>query len=293
MPSSYYDDVQRRIKIFRDTENLCWADSDLTGSIKETIARTKVYPPNQEPFYMPVHYMQAGISVTNERTLAAAARLHKKYPKCHIAVLNFASATNPGGGVKSGSAAQEESLCRCSTLYDCLNTSDLRFDFYKMHRRQNDLRYTDTCIYTPDVTVFKTDTRFPELMDEQDWFKVDVITCAAPNLRKIPYNRMNPGKGTALTLSDDELYLIHYNRAWQIARIAEENEAEILILGAFGCGAFNNNPKVVASVYRDLLHHIDGAFVEICFAVYCPPTDMTNYRVFKQVLKDQLHYCLP
>lgn len=292
MPN-YYDDVQRRIDIFEDTENLCWADSDLTDSIKGTIARTKVYPPAQEPFYMPVKYMQAGISVTNERTLAAAARLHRKYPKCHIAVLNFASATNPGGGVKSGSAAQEESLCRCSTLYDCLNTSDLRFQFYKMHRRQNDLRYTDTCIYTPDVTIFKTDTRFPELMDEKDWFKVDVITCAAPNLRKIPYNRMNPGKGTTLTLSDDELYQIHRSRAQQIARIAEENEAEILILGAFGCGAFQNNPRVVARVYNDLLHHIDGAFVEICFAVYCPPTDMTNYRVFKQVLKDQIHYCLP
>ena len=46
-------------------------------------------------------------------------------------------------------------------------------------------------IYTPGVTVFKTDTSNPKLLDEKDWYDVDVITCAAPNLRERPSNRFN------------------------------------------------------------------------------------------------------
>ncbi len=293
MPRSYYDDTDRRIAIFEDTMEMCWDNPRLSDSIDETIARTKVYTPGKSSFTLLAKYPQASISLTEERTIAAAARLHRKHPESRIAVLNFASATTPGGGVKSGSAAQEESLCRCTTLYQCLNTDDLERRFYRMHQKQNNLRYTDTCIYCPDVIAFKTDTRFPELLAEEDWFKLDVITCAAPNLRKVPYNRMNPGKGRAITLHDDELLQIHLKRGRQIAEVAEKNDADILILGAFGCGAFQNNPRVVAQAYEGLLPEIGRAFREICFAVYCPPTDMTNYQVFKQVLKDQLHYCLP
>ncbi len=106
-------------------------------------------------------------------------RIIKGTSKDIVCVLNFASATNPGGGVKNGSAAQEESLCRCSTLYPTLKTRVLWDSFYSYHRQAESVLYSDACIYTPDIIVFKTDTEEPEMMEEKDWFKTDVITCAA------------------------------------------------------------------------------------------------------------------
>ena len=92
------------------------------------------------------------------------------------------------GGVKRGSNAQEECLCRCSGLYVCSSTQTMWDGFYS-HRQAHNPIYNDDIIYTPAVTVFKTDTEQPEIMDASDWYNVDVITCAAPNLRvKNNYN---------------------------------------------------------------------------------------------------------
>ncbi|MDD6098256.1 MAG: TIGR02452 family protein [Oscillospiraceae bacterium] len=281
-----YHDAERRAAIFEDTMDMCWDNPVLSDAIDDTVERTVLYGADTPLKDVKGGFAETKINVTDERSLAAAQRLHGEYPDSRIAVLNFASATNPGGGVKSGSSAQEESICRCSTLYQCLDTNSLIRQFYGMHRKRSDVRYTDTCIYTPDIIAFKSDTMFPELMNESDWFKVDIITCAAPNLRKIPYNRMNPGKGKAISLSDDELLEIHIKRGRHILSAAIENGAEIMVLGAFGCGAFANNPDVVAKAYKKLLTEYAGCFRAVCFAVYCPPYDMTNYRIFSEILGD-------
>ena len=86
-------------------------------------------------------------------------------------------ASNPGGGVERGANAQEECLCRCSGLFKCLNAPDAWSGFYMAHRAEHNPIHNDDIIYTPDVLVFKSDTVKPELMDEADWYTVDVITC--------------------------------------------------------------------------------------------------------------------
>ncbi len=77
-------------------------------------------------------------------------------------MLNFASATNPGGGVVKGSSAQEECLCRCSVLYPCLDTRKMWAKFCDPHRQAGDPLYNDDCIYTPRVRVIKSDVQFSE-----------------------------------------------------------------------------------------------------------------------------------
>lgn len=131
------------------------------------------------------------VIVTKKRTFEAA----EAYKNQHVAVHNFASASNPGGGVTKGANAQEECLCRCSGLYFCLNTPAMWDGFYKPHRDAHDPIHNDDTIYTQRVTVFKTDTATPQLLPEAEWYDVDVITCAAPNLRNQPSNRYNSGDG--------------------------------------------------------------------------------------------------
>jgi uncharacterized protein (TIGR02452 family) len=125
------------------------------------------------------------------------------------------------------------------------------------------------------------------MYQESDWFRVDVITCAAPNLREVPANSFNKDEGEPVMLSDDELYKVHYKRAIKIMEVAAANDIEVLILGAFGCGAFRNNPKVVARAYKDAVKHFRHAFKEIEFAVYCPPKDPTNYNEFMAAFNRQ------
>ena len=92
-------------------------------------------------------------TVSKDRTFATAMKLRKENPDARIAVHNFASATNPGGGVTRGSRAQEECLCRCSTLYHTLNVKNLWDEYYGFHRSLHNVCYTDACIYTPDIYI--------------------------------------------------------------------------------------------------------------------------------------------
>ena len=181
-------------------------------------------------------------------------------------MLNFASAKNPGGGVTRGSSAQEEALCRCSTLYPCLLGDELWQKYYKMHRDRHDVTYTDACIYTPDVLVIKTDTDAPERLPENKMQAVDVITCAAPNLRERPSNAMNPGAGSPVRLSRQDIYSLHTQRARKILSVAALHDGDVLILGAFGCGALSNPPQVVAPAYRAGLQDFAHAFCAVEFA---------------------------
>lgn len=202
------------------------------------------------------------------------------------AVHNFASASNPGGGVVRGASAQEECLCRCSGLYFNLNTKQMWDGFYNPHRNAHDPIHNDDIIYTPKVIVFKTDTASPRLMPETDWYDVDVITCAAPNLRENPSNVFNHGDGNQRAkVSDTELLAIHEKRLRRILDVAVMEGEEVVILGAFGCGAFKNSPNVAALAAKNVVKDYLKAFKVIEFAVYCSPTDDHNYKTFDRVLK--------
>ncbi len=281
-----HNQAEELIRIFQDTRDWYEQDPELRKRVEASIAGTVLYPAGTAPAPGAARLSRPmSVSVSRRRTLEAALFRLRESPGAKVAVLNFASATNPGGGVTRGSSAQEEAICRCSTLYPALDTPGLWQKFYKFHRDRRDTRYTDACIYTPGVTVVKTDTDRPERMNREDWRQVDVITCAAPNLRERPYNTMNPGQGSALKLSDAELLELHKVRGKKILQAAAAHGADTVILGAFGCGAFRNPPEVVARAYRELLDQFDGYFRQVEFAVYCTPRDSRNYDAFRAVMR--------
>lgn len=219
------------------------------------------------------------IIVSQKRSFEAA----KDYKGKRIAVLNFASATNPGGGVLRGSSAQEECLCRTSTLYPCLNTKENWDSFYTPHRNAKNALNNNDIIYTPMVKVFMTDTANPQYMEKEDWYNVNVITCAAPNLRDNPSNPYNPDNGSKIEVSDNELLKLHIERFSRILEVAALKNNQVVILGAFGCGAFLNPPEVVARAANIAIEKYKNNFDVIEFAVYCG-RDNKNYKVFNDIL---------
>lgn len=278
--------VYELIAIFEDTKNLYSKNEYLKNAIAETCKSQEFIPDNASDDKSDIFNIASAeidkttkITVTKNRTMEAARKYVEQGKK--TAVLNFASATTPGGGVTRGSSAQEECLCRVSTLYPCLTTKDMWEKFYAPHRSgSSNALYNDDIIYSKDIVVFKDDDY--DFISKDNWFKVDVITCAAPNLREKPGNSFNAeASNEKISISDDELYKLHYSRAKAILSSAAKNNAEVLILGAFGCGAFRNNPKVVAKVYKDVLGEFQGVFEIIEFAVYCTYDDV-NYRVFAE-----------
>ncbi len=280
---------EENVKIFQDTEKMVKNNKILAEAVKWSTKNQVLVPEYMEvkdfwPDWEPdceVCEAEATIVVSKKRSYEAATGYKGK----KVCVHNFASATNPGGGVTKGSSAQEECLCRCSTLYFNLNVADMWNGFYTPHRNVQDPIHNDDCIYTPEVVVFKSDTAMPKLLTEKEWTKVNVITCAAPNLRLKPANAMNMGDGDkAAKIGDKALLELHEKRLSRILDVAAAAGNEVVILGAFGCGAFENNPEVVARAAKNVIAKYKRKFETIEFAVYCSPRDERNYEIFKRVL---------
>ena len=272
--------------IFEDSMDLCLTSRKLNQSIILSMSKMEFIPessavtPNLNRFED-----DASVIVSNKRTLQAASY----YKTGRTAVLNFASATNPGGGVTKGSSAQEEALCRISTLYKILDTKSAMNSFYKPHRESKNPIHNADIIYIPNITVFKSDSSSPELLPENEWYFVDVISCAAPNLRRVPSNPYNTGDGILpANLTDIELYTIHVQRLTKVLEVASAHEVDNIILGAWGCGAFENKPDVVARAARDTIQKFSHAFKTIEFAVF-DKANGTNYNTFNRVIKPTNH----
>lgn len=273
------------VMIFQDTERLCKENTRLKTAIRQSIGSQQLILEDDEFLEIDKKKYDAPtqLIVSKKRSFEAASA----YKDQNVCVHNFASSSNPGGGVTRGANAQEECLCRCSSLYFCLNTPEMWNGFYKPHRTARNPIHNDDIIYTPDVVVFKTDTAFPRLMDEAEWYHVNVVTCAAPNLRERPSNLFNTGDGNiAVRISNEELKRIHEKRLRRIMDLAVMNGNEVVILGAFGCGAFANNPEVVAQAAKNVISEYTYAFKTIEFAVYCNPRDERNYKIFNRIISE-------
>ncbi len=223
--------------------------------------------------------MAGNVVVSEKRTFEAASAYDDK----KTAVLNFASACCPGGIEAGISLSQEECLCRESTLYSCISTQECMERFYEPHKKQDALpspgflpyMHNADLIYTPDVMVFKTYDRIPVLMYEQDWFNTDVITMAAPDLNYI-------------RVEEETLLTVFEERFTRIMMAAAAHDVDVLILGAFGCGKFGNDPAVVAAGAARALQKYRCAFDTIEFAVY-DGKKKKNYHMFRLMLDRYLN----
>lgn len=272
----------QRIEVFQDTLSWIESDKDLSDSVVRAKKNTEVIYEDDYPSFDVDKTFDTVITVTADRSFQAAMRLSSENPGSKIAVMNFANAFHAGGGVVKGASAQEECLCRTSTLYPLIYRKSLYNSFYKYHIDKNTPKASDSLIYTEGVVICKTDEDLPKRMDKKDWVTVDVITIAAPDLRKssnVYFGLVNGGSN----MNDAELFGYHVKRAIHMFTVAASKGADVLVLGAFGCGAFQNNPEVVARAYKIAIQEFPKVFKKIEFAVYCPPGGSKNYDVFSKV----------
>ena len=261
-------------KVFTANSALFKTDKILCEAIDYSVEHTKVY---HEDFAEEVNVKKAGnVKLMKGRTLQTALKIGRENPGKKIAVLNFAASQNPGGGIATGSRAQEESICRSSTLYPTLVSDKPEDEFYYYHRNSScGYKASDRCIYSPDVVIFRDDNdEIPAKLRPEEYMKVDVITCAAPHIFK------------NIIITAEELFNLHVKRAKNILRVSAFNNVDILITGAFGCGAFHNDPFIVAWAWREAMKDYQEKFDSIIFAIYSHPSsfndnDGDNFRAFR------------
>ncbi|MCL4264923.1 MAG: TIGR02452 family protein [Anaerolineae bacterium] len=207
------------------------------------------------------------MEVTGETTQVAAHRLTHSEGCKELVLLNYASARNPGGGFITGAKAQEEDLARCSGLYPCLLTQP---GYYEANRKQSSLLYTDHIIYSPDVPFFRTHSSnlLPEI------FLASVITAPAPNAGEVLRREPEAQPLIAQTLR---------RRAGMVLAVARENGHRSVLLGAWGCGVFRNDPPLVADIFGNWLISPDfsNCFDRVVFAVYDLRQDKGVFTAFK------------
>lgn len=275
---------EQRIEVFEDTLNWIKRDTDLTDAVDFGKNHTEVFYEDDYPVFDSSKVCDTRITVSGDRSYQAAMKLKKATPDAKVAVMNFANAFHPGGGVTTGASAQEECLCRTSTLYPLLYRHTLKGSFYDYHKKHVSSKATDTLIYTEGVVICKTDEDLPKRMPKDEWVSVDVITIAAPDLRtKSNMHAVLTGDGTYMNQA--ELFGYHVKRAIHMLTCAAAKGADTLVLGAFGCGAFQNDPEVVARAYKVALQEFPKVFKHIEFAVYCTPGNSVNYDTFKRVFE--------
>ncbi|HZD01157.1 MAG TPA: TIGR02452 family protein [Actinomycetes bacterium] len=240
---------------------------DLCADIESAVARTRLYLPHELPLEAaePAARLQTSIQVTGESTLAATRRLAATTDS-EVGALNFASARHPGGGFLSGASAQEESLARASGLYACLQAAP---DFYRYHRANRDLLYSDRVVYSPSVPVFRDDAG--GLLEKP--YRIAILTAAAPNA------------GALLEREPSRLAEVRAalrSRSAKVLATAHRHGHRVLVLGAWGCGVFGNDPEDMAAVFAE--HLLDGAFTgrfaQVLFAVLDPTPDRRIQKAF-------------
>jgi uncharacterized protein (TIGR02452 family) len=240
----------------------------ISDRLQHAIAGTQCYPPDVilptvEPRDKPTR-----INVDNKTTLAAVAMVAADG---HLPVaLNFASAKNPGGGFMRGSRAQEESLARASGLYPCIASNPM----YEYHRAQRDAMYSHYMIYSPGV---------PIIRDDDGGLLEQPVCCAFITAPAV-------NAGVVLARDPARRREIRFTMAARIAKvlaIAAAKGHDALVLGAWGCGVFRNDPQEIAELFRDALTGpYRGVFSRIVFAITGRSADRSPLAVFQRVFKE-------
>lgn len=239
------------------------------------IAGTKYYEPDtlsnikREILSTTAQFSNTEFEIRNETSLMRAERMAKSQQFQKIGVLNFASAKNPGGGFLNGAQAQEESLARSSALYKSLVKCP---EYYDYHRSHKSLLYSDRIIYSPSCPVFRTDDG--TLLEEP--YLVDFITSPAPNAGQILRNHPQDVEKIPEVLRE---------RGAKVLSLAAYNGCDALVLGAWGCGVFRNDPSMVAQMFADYLlpgGQFCGRFKSVLFSVLDYSKSQNIFGEFEQ-----------
>ena len=248
---------------------------DIAGAVRACLDSTRYYPPEALPALRRQSLARSDgqcptrFEVRNETTLAGVARvIAEGADPAAVAALNFASARKPGGGFLNGALAQEETLACRSALYASLLRAG---EFYDRHRESPSLLYSDAMILSPGCPIFRDDAGLLLASPHAATF----LTSPAPNAGAMVAQHAAERHQVAAVLQ---------RRADLILALAASAGARTLILGAWGCGVFRNDPGAVAGTFAGLLRSGVwlGRFERVVFSVLDHSASQATIEAFEE-----------
>ncbi|MEU5212814.1 TIGR02452 family protein [Streptomyces sp. NPDC020742] len=242
---------------------------EIGEAVRRACAGTRMYGPGPVAVADAAPVGPTEFEVTDEGSLTAGRRLAEAGGG-PLAILNFASARNPGGGYLNGAQAQEEALCGGSALYRCVREAP---EFYAAHRAEPSAFYSDRVILSPGVPVFRDDRGV--LLEVP--YEAGFLTAAAPNAGVIA--RQRPAEA-------DRVPAALRTRAERVLEVAAAGGHRQLVLGAWGCGVFRNEPADVATAFGAALlgaGRFADRFERVVFAVLDRRADSPTRAAFQAV----------
>lgn len=279
-----------RAGVFQSTLGIVKEGRYITESGKEVMLplnadamKDNVFYENEIAVNRPERIYSNTVEVHLSDCLDLAHSLLEEDPTDDVCVLNLASASNPGGGVYGGAGAQEEYLFRCSDYYRFLFQYASSFDpeanygIKKNGRHSYPFRNDFTGVFSHGVTVFRSNEAGGYALVDEPWH-VNFVAAAAHHL----------DEGRSFI---PEIYVgSTLDRIRTILRIAYNNGQRRLVLGAFGCGAFNNPPKHMAMLFKQVIEEEEfkGLFRAIYFAIIEDHNSHNmNYNEFSKVFSNE------
>lgn len=237
---------------------------DISQEVKESKENTELYAPDKLDELVASIKLDTEhatvIEVVNETTMEGAKALYPESNK--VGVLNFASAKNPGGGFMGGAQAQEESLARSSSLYLSIDPMQEMYDY---NRAQRTYVYSDYMIYSEGVVFFRNDE-----MEFVEPYQVDVLTSPAVNVGAMLQNNRSE------LAKVDEAML---KRLDKLLAVFVKKGVKHLVLGAWGCGVFQNDPKNVVRYFEHFLKN-EGKYAKAFETVRFSVLDSNNRGIY-------------
>lgn len=220
---------ERNIMVFK--ENRVLACGKYKSDTDSLLKSTKVY---KAPLKCKVDREVGECRLVFDRNDTISSTIYYTRKGYRVCALNFADALTPGGLVYQGEVTQEEDLCRCSNLYESLVKKECIDDYYRYNMNLGTSRYSDRVIYSKGVSILRESLNY-SLLEKP--LKCDIVTCPAP----------------IFNLSVDDYYRIVLNRIKGFLRVVASNNINAVILGAWGCGAFGGDARIVGKAFAEAL----------------------------------------
>jgi len=221
--------------------------------------KSSVYKFHKKPIttkFNGVYQKTTEISVVNGDCIDIAYNECTKDNK--VCLLNMASYLHAGGGVTKGSIAQEEEICRRTNLYTSLTEMEYPLAYYDYFLTKN--------------VVILLDSEYNTL-EYKNRKEIDVLSVAAIKMRDFT--------------KSEEIYLhITREKIKQILSVGLINSVDTLVLSAFGCGAYGNDPNVISQIFKEEIENYKYLYKKIIFAIYNDKNSVSdNLTIFKSVIE--------
>nr|XP_047139980.1 uncharacterized protein LOC124815369 [Hydra vulgaris] len=224
----------------------------LVGKKKVIIPETKMIKYNCDDLVENPITTNTNVIFNNMKTDECAIYFLKNGLSKYVTVMNFASKINCGGGYIINSRGQEEDLCKVMpALYYSLKEY-VKYPFPG-----------DSVLITPKIGILRKNNKNYDMLDTQ--LDVGVVSASAPNLQHEYFDEERVKRTLKNMYCAVKKYI---------------PDTDTLILGAWGCGAYRNDPSRMAKIMNDINLKYGGHFKTIVFSV--PDPNSENASEFKK-----------